>query len=262
MKYSNAALPPVIGSEIPHRGLHRLCALCFREEVASTCELLYVRNAITHGHLSWVFPSYCILISHFAQTLWRGACQKRNLLGLCGKILQSQSGYDVRAYVCLHRCAGGAEQSRRTDRRTGCLWGQGLGGVLAGTTPDSNLVDAPWQFCTFMSLLIKVSTYWAGKTTVPVPPGPPYRKRRGGWEHFLPPVLPCPSNAHWADKSGQLWWPLVGQGRRCQLCQCQRWEQSYIAHSDLGENETWKALFLLCNSQGQRERDGYMCLTG
>lgn len=106
----------------------------------------------------------------------------------------------VPAQVCR-----GSEAGRRADRRTGCLWGQGLGGVLAGTTPDSNSVDVPWQFCTFMSLLIKVSTCWAGETTVVVPPGPPYRTRRGGWEHFLPPVLPCPSSAHWADELRQLW---------------------------------------------------------
>ena len=153
----------------------------------------------------------------------------------------------------MRRCAGGAEAGR-TDRHTGCLWGQGLGGVLAGTTPDSNWEDAPWQFCTFMSVLIKVSTCWAGETTVPVPPGPPYRAGRGGCEHFLPPVLPCPYSAHWADKSGQLWWPLVGQGWRCQPCQCQRWEQGYMAPPSLGlEKETWMPLFWLCNSQGQRE---------
>lgn len=159
------------------------------------------------------------------------------------------------ACMCIYaQVCRGSRAGRGRDRHTRCLWGQGLGGVLAGTTPDSNWVDAPWQFCTFMSLLIKVSTCWAGKTTVPVPPGPPYRTRRGRWEHFLPPVLPCPSHAHWADNSGQLWWPLVGQGWRWQPCQCQRWEQSCMALPDLGsENETWMPPFWLCNSQGQRE---------
>lgn len=234
MKYLNAALPAVIGSEIPHHKLRRLCALCFREEVASTCELVHVGSAKTPGRLSCVFTSYCIMRG-FGQTLEEHEEQQTNLF------------WWENTFICVSvRCAcmwksaqvcRGSRAGRRTDRRTGCLWGQGLGGVLAGTTPDSNWVDAPWQFCTFMSLLIKVSTCWAGETTVPVPPGPPYRTRRGGWEHFLPPVLPCPSNAHWADKSGQLWWPLVGQGWRCQPCQRQRWEQSYMAPPDLGSEK-------------------------
>lgn len=45
MKYSNAALPAVIGSEIPHHKLHRLCVLCFWEEVASTCALVHMGSA-------------------------------------------------------------------------------------------------------------------------------------------------------------------------------------------------------------------------
>lgn len=163
--------------------------------------------------------------------------------------LKSESVYDVRAcvYICVPaQVCRGSRAGSRTDRCTGCLWGQGLGGVLAGTTPDSDWADAPWQFCTFMSLLIKVSTCWAGGTTVPVQSGPPYRTRRG-WEHFLPPVLPRPSVAHWADKSGQLWWLLVGQGWRCQPWQYQRWEQSCMTPPDLGsEKENLDVLALGC----------------
>lgn len=45
MKYSNAALPAVMGSEISHHQPHILCALCFREGVASTCVLVHMRSA-------------------------------------------------------------------------------------------------------------------------------------------------------------------------------------------------------------------------
>lgn len=35
---------------------------------------------------------------------------------------------------------------------------RGLCGVLAGRTPDGGEADAPWQFCTSVSLPIKVRT--------------------------------------------------------------------------------------------------------
>lgn len=152
----------------------------------------------------------------------------------------------IYAQVC--RGSGG---SRGTDRHTGCLWGQGLGGVLAGTTPDSNWVDAPWQFCTFMSLRIKVSTCWAGKTTVPVPPGPPYRTRGGRWEHFLPPVLPMLAEQTARDSCDG---HRLGEGWRWQPCQWQGRERSSVALPIwAGKNETWTTPFRLCNCQGQRE---------
>lgn len=44
MKYSNAALPGVIGSEIPHHKLCRVCTLCFRLEAASTCAMVQKGN--------------------------------------------------------------------------------------------------------------------------------------------------------------------------------------------------------------------------
>ena len=68
MKYLNAALPAVIGSEIPHHELRRLCALCFGEEVASTCELVHVGGVQKHLEAYHVCLHHCIMRG-FGQTL-------------------------------------------------------------------------------------------------------------------------------------------------------------------------------------------------
>lgn len=127
----------------------------------------------------------------------------------------------VPAQVCR-----GSEAGRRADRRTGCLWGQGLGGVLAGTTPDSNSVDVPWQFCTFMSLLIKVSTCWAGETTVVVHTGQGEEDENTSFRLSFP-VPPALTEQTSCDSCDRYW---LGRGEDANLVSARGWEQSYMHH--------------------------------
>lgn len=63
-------------------------------------------------------------------------------------------------WVCMRvrRCEQEVVQGREQTGTPGACEVRGLGGVLAGTTPDSGEADAPWQFCTSVSLPIKVLT--------------------------------------------------------------------------------------------------------
>lgn len=73
MKYSNAALTTVIGSEIPHHKPHRLCALCSREDVATTCVLVCTRSAKTPGQSLCVTES---IIHHIVSYVALGKIQQ------------------------------------------------------------------------------------------------------------------------------------------------------------------------------------------
>lgn len=136
MKYSNAALTTVIGSEIPHHKLHRLCALCFKEEVASTCGVAHMGNQKkkkkrTPG-CSLFVPVKASERSYIASYVLHSKRHiSKNLFGpYCGKRLQSESVYDVRACVYMCGCAGvQREQSGQANRqahwvpvRSGARW--------------------------------------------------------------------------------------------------------------------------------------------
>lgn len=188
---------------------------------------------------------YCVLHINILSLTWHWEELREEVTN---SIFWPTVGNLSQCLMCVHLSAQvcrGNRAGRRTDRRTGYLWGQGLGGVLAGTTPDSNLGGCGLAVLYIHVTPDKISTCWAGETTVPaLGTRSSIQDKKSRMEHFLPPVLPCPSNAHWADKSGQLWWLLVGLGWRCQPCQCQRWEQSCVAPPDLGlENKTWMPLF-------------------
>lgn len=222
MKYSNAALPTVIGSE--HSLSQALQAVFFfsgRKLPAPVSWYMWgvqkhldthhvcLHHIVAYHMWLWAEPIE-VHEKPETQIFWAYVGKRPESEGVCMRC--------VHVYICVSaQVCRGSRAGRRTDRRTGCLWGQGLGGVLAGTTPDSNWVDVPWQFCTFMSLLIKVSTCWAGETTVAVPPGPPYRTRGGGWGHFLPPVPPMLTEQTSRDSCDG---HRLGKGWRCQPCQC------------------------------------------
>lgn len=138
--------------------------------------------------------------------------------------------------VCVCVCLAGVcgeqrwanRQARRVPVRSGARW--------------SVSWNDTWQQlagCALAVLYIhvsadKVSPRWAGQTTELEPSGPPYRTSTGGWEHFLPPVLPfllC-------SLSRQL--RTIWAGVKVQTAE--------VPDSDLGlEQETWMLLLLLCN---------------
>lgn len=253
MKYSNAALTTVIGSEIPHHKPHRLCALCSREDVATTCVLVCTRSAKTPGQSLCVTES---IIHHIVSYVALGKIQQ--LWEVHEKPLTQSFwptvGKDSSpCMMCVHVyvCAGvQREQSRQANRqanrvlvRSGARWSvsgndtwQQLGGCALAvlyihvTTDKSQhlLSRRNYRSCATGSSIQDRERRMRTLPSFPVPPVLTEQTSRDSCD------------GHW-----------LGKGEGANLVSARGRSK---ASPDLGlESETWMPLFWLCNSQGQRE---------